>query len=146
MNLSLNFPIAAEQLIPHRSPMCLIDRLLSYAGLKGEVEAILTPGSISLQEDGSMVQTAMVELIAQSFAAIKGYADRLEGKPIGGRGFLVGVKRFTFQGPAYEKDRLLITITQTGEADEFALAEGRVTRGEEVLAFGNVMVWVPREV
>jgi predicted hotdog family 3-hydroxylacyl-ACP dehydratase len=146
MKGSLNFPIAAERLIPHRPHMCLIDRLLSYDGLRGVVEAILIPGHIGLQEDGSMVRAAMVELIAQSFGAVKGYADSLDGKPIGGRGFLVGVKQFTFLGSAYVKDRLLITITRTGEADEFALAEGRVTREEEVLAFGNIMVWVPREV
>ena len=40
----------------------------------------------------------------------------------------------------------MIYITKTGETDEFALAEGRVTREEEVLAFGNLMVWIPREV
>ena len=84
----------------------------------------------------------MVELIAQSFAAVKGYADLQEGKPVR-KGFLVGVKRFTFQGTAYGGDRLLIYITKTGETDEFALAEGRVIRGEEVLAFGNLMVWIP---
>jgi predicted hotdog family 3-hydroxylacyl-ACP dehydratase len=126
--------------------MRLIDRLLSYDGLLGVVESTFRSDSLCLQEDGSVMQTAMVELIAQSFAAIKGYADRRDGEPVGGRGFLVGVKRFTFQGSAYVNDRLLINITNTGEADEFALAEGRVMRGEEVLAFGNIMVWVPREV
>jgi 3-hydroxyacyl-[acyl-carrier-protein] dehydratase len=145
MNRSLNFPIAAEQLIPHRPPMRFIDRLLSYDGLQGVVESTLIPGSIALRDDGSIEQVVLVELIAQSFAAVKGYADSLEGKAAG-RGFLVGVKRFTFQKSAYGKDRLLIYITKTGDADEFALAEGRVTREEEVLAFGNVMVWIPGEV
>ena len=145
MRRPLNFPIAAEQLIPHRPPLCLIDRLLAYDGLQGVVEATLLPGSICIMDDGSIEQTALVELIAQSFAAIKGYADLLEGKPVY-KGFLVGVKRVTFQGTAYGNDRLLIDITKTGETDEFALAEGRVIRGEEVLAAGSLMVWIPREV
>jgi hypothetical protein len=39
----------------------------------------------------------------------------------------------------------LVTVKKTGEADEFALAEGRVTKGDEVLAFGSLMVWIPRK-
>jgi 3-hydroxyacyl-[acyl-carrier-protein] dehydratase len=144
MNRSLNFPIKAEDLIPHRMPMCLIVRLLSYDGLQGVVESTLLPGSIGLREDGSIEQLVMVELLAQAFAAVKGYADLLDGKPFN-KGFLVGVKQFVFQRSAYGKDRLFIFITKTGDVDEFALAEGRVTCGDEVLAFGNVMVRIPRE-
>jgi predicted hotdog family 3-hydroxylacyl-ACP dehydratase len=140
----LIFPIPAEQLIPHRPPLCLIDHLLAYDGVQGVVESTLLPGSICLREDGSLEQAALVELVAQSFAAVKGYGDLQEGKTFP-KGFLVGVKQFTFQGTALANDRLLITITRTGETDEFALAEGRVTCGEKVLAFGNVMVWIPRE-
>jgi 3-hydroxyacyl-[acyl-carrier-protein] dehydratase len=145
MNRSLNFPIEAEQLIPHRPPLRLIDRLLSYDGLEGVVESTLLSGSIGLEEDGSIIQAAMVELIAQAFATVKGYADFLEGKSVK-KGFLVGVKQFLFQRAAFGNKRLLIYITKTGETDEFAMAEGRVTCGEEVVASGNLMVWIPREV
>ena len=145
MSQVLRFPIPAEQLIPHRLPIRIIDRLLSFDGLQGVVESVIQPDSIFVKEDGSIEQVAMVELIAQSFAAVKGYGDLLDEKPVG-KGFLVGVKQFAFQGPAYGNKRLLIYITKTGETDEFALAEGRVTCGKEVLAFGNLMVWIPREV
>ncbi len=144
MNKSPNFPIPVEQLIPHRLPLRLVDRLLDYNGLLGVVESTLLPDSICIRDDGSIEQAAMVEMIAQSFAAVKGFADHQEGKQVN-RGFLVGVRQFTFQGTAYKNERLLIYITKTGETDEFALAEGRVTREGEVLAFGNVMVWIPRE-
>jgi predicted hotdog family 3-hydroxylacyl-ACP dehydratase len=144
MNESLNFPILAEQLIPHRLPLRLVDRLLSFDGLQGVVESTFLPNSICIRDDGSVEQAAMVELIAQSFAAVKGFADHREGKTAD-RGYLVGVRQFTFLGKAYENERLLIYITKTGETDEFALAEGRVTREEETLVFGNVMVWIPRE-
>ena len=87
----------------------------------------------------------MVELIAQSFAAVKGFADHRERKAAR-RGLVVGSSTLIFPGTAYENERLLIYITKTGETDEFALAEGRVTREEEVLAFGNVMVCISTEV
>lgn len=144
MKESLDFPIPAEQLIPHRLPLRLVDRLLDYDGLQGVVESTFLPGSICLRDDGSIEQPAMVELIAQSFAAVKGFADHQEGKRVD-KGYLVGVRQFVFQGTAYANERLLIYITKTGETDEFAMAEGRVTRDQEVLAFGNVMVWIPRE-
>lgn len=143
MTLPQNFPIPAEQLIPHRPPLRLVESLLEYDDQTGVVEAVLWPGNPGVKEDGSIEQAVMVELVAQSFAAVKGYADRMEERPAG-KGFLVGVKHFTFQAAAFSGDRLLIYITKTGETDEFALAEGRVMRGEEVLAFGNVMVYLPR--
>jgi len=145
MSQPFAFPIPAEQLIPHRPPIRIIDRLLSYDGLQGVVESVIQPDSICIADDGAIDWAAMVELIAQSFAAVKGYADLLEGKPVN-KGFLVGVKRFVFHKTANGGERLLVFISPVGETDEFALAEGRVMRGEEVLATGNVMVWIPREV
>ncbi len=144
MRPSFAFPIPAEQLIPHRPPIRIIDRLLSYDGLQGVVESVIMPDSICIADNGVIEQAAMIELIAQSFAAVKGYADFLEEKPVH-KGFLVGVKHFVFHKTANGGERLLVFISPVGETDEFALAEGRVTRGEEVLATGNVMVWIPRE-
>ena len=142
----LNFPIAAEQLIPHRPPMQLIDRLIACDGLQGVAESTLLIDSIFLDDDGSIERAAMIEMMAQAFAAVKGFAAQAEKTKIRERGYLVGVKRFTFQGKAYSGDRLLISISKTGETEEYALAEGRVERGEEVLASGNLMVWIPAEV
>jgi predicted hotdog family 3-hydroxylacyl-ACP dehydratase len=143
MTLPKNFPIPVEQLIPHRPPLRLVDLLLEHDGQNGVVQSTFLPGNIGLLEDGSVEQSVMVELIAQSFAAVKGYTDLLEGKPVG-RGYLVGVKRCAFLGTAFCRERLLIHIAKTGETDEFSLAEGRVMREEEVLTSGNVMVWIPR--
>jgi predicted hotdog family 3-hydroxylacyl-ACP dehydratase len=86
-----------------------------------------------------------VEIIAQSFAAVKGYADLLEGKPIS-KGFLVGVKRLNIFGMVYKGDGLLTFIERVGETDEFSLAEGKVMREGQLIASGNVMVWVPKNI
>ena len=144
MKTQLSLPIPADRIIPHRPPMRLIDRLMEFDRLQGVVESIIPLDGMFITEDGSIEPVAMVELVAQSFAAVKGYADLLGGKPVG-KGFLVGVKRFRFPGTAYGGDRLLTVITRVGETIEFALAEGRVMRGEEVIASGNVMVWIPKE-
>jgi predicted hotdog family 3-hydroxylacyl-ACP dehydratase len=145
MKTTLSLPMPAEMLVPHRPPILVIGRLLEFNDTKGVVESCMHPDSIFAREDGSIEQVTMVEIIAQSFAAVKGYADLLEGKPIS-KGFLVGVKRLNIFGMAYKGDGLLTFIERVGETDEFSLAEGKVMREGQLIASGNVMVWVPKNI
>jgi predicted hotdog family 3-hydroxylacyl-ACP dehydratase len=122
-----------------------IDRLIEFqAGRGGVVESTIAPGSIFLRKDGSIEPAVFVELIAQSFAAVKGYEDLMGGSPVA-KGFLVEVKRFELFGAAHGGDKLSIIIEKAGATEDFALAEGTVMREGETIASGNVMVWVPRE-
>ncbi len=141
----LDLPVAAAKLLPQRPPMLAIDRLTGFrAGHGGVAESTIRPDSIFLRNDGSVEPTVFVELIAQSFAAVKGYEDLTEGGAVA-KGFLVEVKRFELFGTAHGGDKLSIIIRKTGDMDEFALAEGTVMREGEAIASGSVMVWVPRE-
>jgi predicted hotdog family 3-hydroxylacyl-ACP dehydratase len=144
MKIDLSLPIAAEKLIPHREPIRVIDRLTGFDGKEGTVKAFIPLQSIFAGEDGAIENILMVELIAQSFAAVKGYADLLEGKPVA-KGFLVEAKRCAFMGRAYEGDRLTVVIERVGETEEFAIGEGTIFREGELIGSGRVMVWIPRE-
>lgn len=144
MNTKLALPLSAELLIPHRSPVRLIDRLIQFENLSGIVESVIRDDNLLLKEDGELEQCAMIELIAQSFAAVKGYGDLINGKSIG-MGFLVAVKEMQFTGSARKGDMLHIAIEPAGETDDFALGEGKVIRGEDVIATGNIMVWLPQK-
>jgi predicted hotdog family 3-hydroxylacyl-ACP dehydratase len=137
-------PLSAELLIPHRSPVLLIDRLIQFENLSGIVESVIRDDNVFLKENGELEQCAMMELIAQSFAVVKGYSDLINGKPIG-MGFLVGVKDMKFMGSARKRETLHIAIEVTGETGDFALAEGKVRYGDDVIATGNLMVWLPQE-
>jgi len=145
MNTSLPLPLSADSLVPHRPPMRVIDRLIEFDGHQGVVETFIPPESIFVREDGSIEDVTMVEIIAQSFAAVKGYADMLNGKPVS-KGFLVGVKRLRITGTAFCGQRLLTVLNRIGETDEFSVAEGRVMHDEQLVASGNVMVWVPKDI
>lgn len=141
----LDLPVAADTLLPQRPPMLAIDRLTEFqTGQGGVAELTVGHDSLFLRTDGSVEPTLFVELIAQSFAAVKGYENLMEGNPVA-KGFLVEVKRFEVFGTARGGDTLSIVIRKTGETDDFALAAGMVMREGETLASGNVMVWVPRE-
>ena len=142
MKTVFNLPIPAEVLIPHRLPILVIDQLVEFSASQGVVESFIQPDSIFIKDDGSIEQVVMIELIAQSFATVKGYSDLLDERPIK-KGFLVEVKRFSFIGTVFVGDRLSIVIDRIGETTGFALAEGKVMRGREVVASGRVMVWIP---
>ncbi len=137
----LALPLAAEQLIPHRLPMRLVDRLLSVAGNSCTVAAQVGADCPLVDDDGLLEEVAMVELIAQSYAMLKGYQEQLEGASVR-HGFLVGVKQVACHAAARTGDSLRIEIETLAELDDFAVAAGQVWRGEELLAAGEVKVWL----
>jgi predicted hotdog family 3-hydroxylacyl-ACP dehydratase len=139
----LTLPIEAEALIPHRLPVRIVDRLTTFRNREGTTEALMRPG-LFVRDGGIMEPMAMVELVAQSFAAIKGYADLLEGH-VPSKGFLVQVKRFAFFRDVRVGDSLTVAIRRVGETAEFAIGDGSVLCGAELVASGRVMVWVPDE-
>jgi predicted hotdog family 3-hydroxylacyl-ACP dehydratase len=133
--------MAAERLIPHRTPMRLVDTLLSVHEGCGVTESILPRTSMMADGEGKIDEVAFVELIAQSYAAFKGYTDRMDGKPPG-EGFLAGVRRLGITGSAYAGDRLLTAIRTVAAIGGFAVVEGAVTRGDETLASGTLKLWL----
>ena len=81
-------------------------------------------------------------LLAQSFAAVKGYQDLLRGKEVK-KGFLVAAKTVRVNATASAGDVLRVSVTTTGEFGDFTIADGVVANGPKVLASGNITVWIP---
>ena len=61
-----------ETLIPHRKPMCLLDRLIEIKDQGGTVEASVPHEHALIAGDGRLDSLAVAEMIAQSYAAVKG--------------------------------------------------------------------------
>lgn len=133
--------MAAERLIPHRAPARLVDTLLSVHEGGGVTESILPRTCMMADEEGKIDEVAFMELIAQSYAAFKGYTDRKDSKPPG-EGFLVGVRNLEVTGRAYAGDRLRTSIRTVASLGGFAVVEGAVTRGDETLASGTLKLWL----
>ena len=139
MNMIL--PIDAEVLIPHRLPMRIIDRLLEINGKDGVVQAFVAADCSLVSADGWLEDVAFIELLAQAYATVKGYCDLLEDKPVK-QGFLVGIKKVERLLSAKSGDRLKINVNTLVELGAFAVAEGEVWRDGELLAWGEIKVWV----
>jgi predicted hotdog family 3-hydroxylacyl-ACP dehydratase len=141
MRPEVALPMPASLLIPHRTPMRLVDTLLSVHEGCGVTETVLPRTSMMADGEGKLHEVAFMEMIAQSYAAFNGYRDLVEGKPPG-EGFLVGVRRLEITGRAYAGDRLLTTIRTVGSFGGFAVVEGSVTRGDETVASGIIKLWL----
>ncbi|MDF1580909.1 MAG: hypothetical protein P1P74_09050 [Desulfuromonadales bacterium] len=139
----LPLPQAAENLLPHRPPMMLIDRLLTYQpDRSGSAEVTL--GSDCVLVDGTLNRVALVEMMAQTYAALKGYEDLSQGKPVL-EGFLVGIRKARFAADAQVGDTLIVKVATIGAIDGFYMIRSSVRRDDTILAEGTLKLWVPGE-
>ncbi|MCK4501639.1 MAG: hypothetical protein KAU22_01305 [Desulfuromonadales bacterium] len=136
-----SLPLAAEELIPHRLPLRLIDELLEVDGKSAVVAADVAVACPLVDATGKLEEIALVELIAQGYAALKGYTDRLEQKPVR-QGFLVGVKKVEWFAAAQVGDRLLIKIDTIAELDDFVVASGEIWCRDSLIAAGEIKAWL----
>ena len=141
MKADLQLPMDVSVLIPHQPPLRLVDRLLEAVDQYGVVESVVHPGSVLLDQDGVLDPVAMIELMAQAYAALKGYND-LTNAIQPKKGFLVGIRDFNVRGRAREGDRLHIRVETIGSTGMFSLAAGEVRQGKNVVAEGTIKVWI----
>ena len=144
MKTEQKLPLPAEALIPHRKPLCIIDWLIDTEAQGGTAEACVAPDNVLVDEDGLLDPTAVAEMIAQTYAAVKGYNDRLSGEPVK-QGFLVGIRKIQFLKLVFAGDVLRINVDTVGAISGFAVVKGRVTRNQEVIAEGEIKLWIQSE-
>ena len=137
-------PLPAEALIPHRQPMCMVDQLIEVHDRGGTVEAIIASDNVLLDDDAQLDPLGAVEMMAQAFAAVKGYADRLSDEPVK-QGYLVGLRKIQFLGNVYAGDRLRISVETVGAISGFVVVAGEVTRDQNVIARGELKLWTPED-
>lgn len=138
---NITLPQPAERFIPHRLPMRLVETLISYDDSASVIEAKVTADSILVNSEGFMDEAALVELLAQGYAVVKGYADTLLGDKIS-EGYLVGIRKLRISGRAQAGDSLIINIRTVGSFEGFAVAEGEVLRCNEIIANGSIKLWI----
>jgi predicted hotdog family 3-hydroxylacyl-ACP dehydratase len=126
--------------VPHKKPMLAIEEVVGYDELSGCVRLTLPTEAWFMQADGSWDPVSGIEIMAQAAAA----HERLTRPPPGGRpvkGLLVGVRRYVVKGSARAGDVLTVQARRTGEFSGFAIMEGRILRGDECVAEGELKFW-----
>jgi 3-hydroxymyristoyl/3-hydroxydecanoyl-(acyl carrier protein) dehydratase len=129
METEPTLPSPAEALIPHRKPLCMIDRLIDAKDHGGTAEAEVTSDNVMVDEAGQLDPFATAEMIAQTYAAVKGY----------------GIRKIQFLKLVFVGDVLRINVDTVGAISGFAVVKGQVTRNQEVIAEGEIKLWIQSE-
>jgi len=138
----MELPLDAEMLIPQRKPMRLIDRLNSSDGKSGIASArIPADCPFVIDNKGTIERLALLELIAQTYAASKGYEDLAGGIDVS-EGYLVGISNAVYYSDAYARQNLLIKVESEDSFDQFHLAAGEVWHDDTLLIKATLKIWI----
>ncbi len=134
-----SLPTEASDLIPQKSPMQMIDRLLEVGERSALVEAKISSDSLFVSEEGQLDEAAYFELMAQAAAALQGFKDQDKSE-----GFLLGAKDFTIFKPAHLGEVLTISVFKYARFGEFGLIRGTIKSNNQLLASGEIKIWQKR--
>jgi predicted hotdog family 3-hydroxylacyl-ACP dehydratase len=127
--------------LPHRGRMRLIDRVERCEGQTIECSALVRPDGLFVQADGLPAWIG-IELMAQAAAAWAGARARAGG---GGprAGFLVGVRRYDTQLPAFPLGATLaVTATCAAAGDNgLSVFDCTIALAGRELASGRISVY-----
>ena len=144
MATELSLPMPAGHLVPHRGRMLLLGELVSCGEGCAEARACFSADSPFLGADGEVDELALVELVAQTYAAMRGY-DALRAKRPVLTGYLVGISKTSLQARPRADEELRIRVRTKGVFATFVVVDGEVLRGEETLLRGAIKTYeVPR--
>ena len=136
----VHLPVAVARLIPQQSSMRVIDTLTSVGERCANISVTISDDMLFIRDDGTLDEAAYLELIAQSIAAQAGFkqlgitSQKLEG-------FLLGAKKLEIFGTAHIGDTLTVSVLKYARFGDFGIFQGKVSRGLELLAQGEVKVW-----
>ena len=139
LNKHFDPPIPAEQLLPHRAPMLLVDCLTEYSANTAVALADLPTDGI-FYNDGEFLPEFFIELIAQTAALQNGYTTLLADENLRS-GMLVGLEDFSLLQSAHVGDHLQIEVERTFEFGAITFVKGQIFSAGTLLAEGNLKVW-----
>jgi 3-hydroxyacyl-[acyl-carrier-protein] dehydratase len=134
-------PAPAAGLMPHRRPVRLIETLLAADSRRGRAAVCIRGNPLFVTADGRLDATTHLELIAQTYATVKGWRERRQSVPPQ-TGYLVGAHDFVISGTAGIGDRLTITVQEDDTCGPFVSVLGQVHLLDQCLARGRVRLWL----
>jgi predicted hotdog family 3-hydroxylacyl-ACP dehydratase len=139
----MTLPADTEPFMPHRSPLRLVQSLRRVEDDYAEAQALLKAGDVGVGPDGRVEAAVLLEMVAQTYAAVQGYQERDSGKPAN-LGYLVGASDFRIDHRPPAGQPLLIRIKSSCSFGDFYLVDGQVLCESRVVARGTLRVWVRR--
>lgn len=142
-------PLPAHELIPHRKTMLLVETLLAYDQMAGsgtilggtKSGSVFTVGD-EKGEETLLEEVVLLEMMAQAYACLRGYEDRLADRPPG-MGFLVGVRHFNCYRQVDVSEEVTIKVATTTVVGDFFIAQAVVEVNLDKVAEAELKIWLP---
>ena len=131
-------------LLPHRGAMLLLDEITMVDRQASEALAVVEKGCPFLGADGTLLPSALLEMVAQTAAAHMGY-EGYHKKTAPPKGYLVGVRDMMFKGRVIKPgDVIAIRAELFRNIGEFAWYKGEARLEGELLCKGTITVYKER--
>jgi predicted hotdog family 3-hydroxylacyl-ACP dehydratase len=133
--------VAIEHLLPHRPPMRWLDELVEFTDTTAKATACFGVDHFAVS-DGAVIETALVECVAQTVAAALGARAHASGKsspPAGGMLAAVSGFRVMARPPCGQK--LHIEAREVKRFGPMLLVSGTVTCDGQLVASGELTLY-----
>lgn len=131
-----------DTLVPHKKPMLLVDEILCVTEPDARVKSIIGPEHLFLRADGTLAPEALIEIVAQSFAACEAQRRELAGLSTDGGGYMASVRDFEILLPVRQGDELITRVTKKDDFMGTRIIAGEIFRGTEKVAQGTVYIFM----
>jgi predicted hotdog family 3-hydroxylacyl-ACP dehydratase len=141
LKLPLSMSSALENLLPHRPPMVWIHELIRCSDTEATAAAYFQEGGFPVV-DGSVLETALAECVAQTVAAAQGERARRSGTPracVGG--MLAAITDFRVHARAPVAKLLQIEVRELRRFGPMLLVSGEVKCDGELIASGQLSLY-----
>ena len=138
-------PIALDELIAHRAPMRLVDRIVDISETHAVAETDIGPDNLFFSKDRDVPAYVGLEMMAQTIAAIDGMIRRNAGQPPK-IGFLLGCRRYSATRATFVENDLLTTFATMVFTDGSMFSfDCRIEQAGEEIANASLNVYAPSD-
>lgn len=137
-------PYPISELLPHESPMVLLDEVIDYDAASLRAAVAITASSMFLERDGVPAYVGL-EYMAQACGAHAGVLSREVGAPVQ-IGFLLGTRQYKISTPWFRiGDRLTVSVNMTYSDSEMGSFGCRIDASGRLAAEAQLNVIQPRQ-
>ncbi len=129
--------IPIEHIIPHRKPMLLLDKLTYANDNNFEATFTIDEHCVFLKENSELETMALVEILAQCFAAGNGM---INPQPFG---YLASMRNIKIHGKACLGDTLLAKVKLITKLGDIMVIEGMLFNKEICIVEGQFKIFTP---
>jgi len=134
-------PDPIDSLVPHRPPMRWVSALVECTETTAVAKAHLKDGDLAVA-NGAVLETALVECVAQTVAAAMGHRAKTSGKAgFPGAGMLTGVSNFRVESRPPADKELRIEIRELKRLGPMLMIAGVVSCEGKMVASGELTLY-----